>query len=89
MNILKESNFCFTLRKMPRIGNLVPCAIWEDIYSACRQILYLHLESLKKGVKDDEEKKSLNKKRKAVTSCSQEGRNGGQKRMGRAAPLKS
>jgi hypothetical protein len=76
MNILKESNFC--LKMSENAKDWKSCAIWEDIYSVCRQILYFHLKSLKKEVKDyKERKKSLNKKRKAVTSCSQEGRNGG------------
>jgi hypothetical protein len=59
------------------------CAIWEDSYSAMStNPLFSFGISLKKQVKDDEErKKSLNKKRKAVTSCSQEGTKGGQKRM--------
>jgi hypothetical protein len=83
MNVHKESNLCLNMSENAK--DWKSCAIWEDIYCACRQILYIHLESLKKEVKDDEARKNfLNKKRKAVPSCSQEERNvnGGQKRGG-------
>jgi hypothetical protein len=77
MTVLKESNLCRNMSENAK--DWKSCAIsWEAIYVACRKILYFHLESLKKEVKDDEErKKSLNNKRKAVPTCSQEGRNGG------------
>jgi hypothetical protein len=79
MNILKESNLCLNMSEKAR--DWKSCASWEAIYIACRQILHDHLEYLKKEIQDGEEREqSLSKTRKATPSCSQEGRNLGQKR---------
>jgi DNA polymerase II small subunit/DNA polymerase delta subunit B len=56
MNTLKESTNC-CLNMSDNAKDWKSCAIWEGIYSACRKILHVHLESLKKEVKDDEERK--------------------------------